>query len=200
MRFAKLPPLIFVLLLAFSVASAQPRDRERYSSDGDKDLKKVSVKGKVEQISGQKAVLKTDDGRQVTVHLGPQRYWRDKGYRLNTGAEVTVDGWGEIMGDDGGYLYAGGIYGNGYSIELMGSDGYPRWADRHGWDDDWYPCIEVYELYFGPSWGHGPWGYWGPPPRWWHRPHWWGPRWHHPPRHHCPPPPPPRYHRHGGRH
>ena len=190
--------LIAIAGIAVMTAAAQPRDTERYSTDPEKNTKRVSVKGKITQIEGQRAVLKTEDGKKVTVHLGPQRYWRDKGYRLEKGARVTVDGWGEVFGDDGGFLYAGGIYGDGYSIELMNSRGYPMWADPDDWDDDWYPSYSVFELYFGAPWGHGPWGYWGPPPRWW-RPHgWWAPGWrhyhpHHPP--HCPPPPP-RHPRH----
>ena len=198
-----LPPLILALTIAVAGALAQPPEPERYSSDRAQDMKHVSVKGKIGRITGQRAVLKTEDGRQVTVHLGPQRYWRDQGYNLKSGARVTVDGWGEVLDDDGGFIYAGGIYGDGYSIELMNSRGYPMWADPDDWADDWYPSHGSFELYFGPPWGYGPWGYWGPPPRWW-RPHgWWQPGWRHHDRphdrHHDRPhrPPPPRHHRHG---
>jgi hypothetical protein len=194
-----LTTLILALMIAVAAAFAQPPEPERYSTEPGQDMKHVSVKGKIERITGQRATLKTEDGRQVTVHLGPQRFWNERGYKLDTGARVTVDGWGEVLGDDGGFIYAGGIYGDGFSIELMNSRGYPMWADPEDWADDWYPSYGAFQLYFGPPWGYGPWGYWGPPPRWW-RPHgWWSPGWRHHDRWHDRPhrPPPPRHRGHG---
>jgi hypothetical protein len=195
--------LLLALTIGVAMAVAQPPDEQNYPGPGDtgqnQDMKHVSVKGRIERITGQSAVLMTKDGEDVTVHLGPQRFWRDRDYHLNTGADVTVDGWGEVYGEDGGFIYAGRIYGNGYSIELMDSRGYPMWADRDDWSDDWCPSYSVFQLYFGPPWGYGPWGYWGPPPRWW-RPHgWWQPGWRHHDRPYDRPhrPPPPRHQRHG---
>jgi hypothetical protein len=198
MKRSFIPALITIVGIAVMTAVAQPRDTERYSTDPGKDMKRVSVEGKITKIEGQRAVLKTEDGRKVTVHLGPERFWRDKGYHLDKGAHVTVDGWGEVYDDDGGFLYAGGIYGDGYSIELMNSRGYPMWADPEDWDDEWYPSYSVFELYFGAPWGHGPWGYWGPPPRWWRPYGWWQPGLRH--HHERPGPPPPQHHPRQPRH
>ncbi|RPH93114.1 hypothetical protein EHM69_11140, partial [candidate division KSB1 bacterium] len=148
MRHAKLPTLLIAVLM-ISVASyaAPQQDQPANAAEAKKDLKRVSVKGKVEKIEGQRAVVKTDDGKKVTVHLGPQKYWRDKGYRLPRGAQITVDGWGEVWDDDGGYMYAGGIHGDGFHFEFMDSEGYPYWASRDDWrDEGWYPCGSFFQL------------------------------------------------------
>jgi hypothetical protein len=192
--------LILAFLLGAGVAVAQPGDEQSYPGPTDQnsqnqDLKHVSVQGKIERITDQSAVLRTQDGKEVTVHLGPEAYWRDKNYHLNTGAQVTVDGWGEIYDQGGSFIYAGRISGNGYSIELMDSRGYPMWADQGEEGDVWYPSYSVFELYFGSPWGYGPWGYWGSPPYWWHRPMWWHERPHYRPyRPWSPPPRPPHHH------
>ena len=181
---------LLIAVAAFSLtAFAQPQTKERYSSEPGRDAERISVKGKIEKIEGQRALLKTDKGETVTVHLGPEHYWREKGYQLRSGVDATVDGWGDLYDDDGGFIFAGAIYGNGFHFEVAGSDGYPRWAgnDWDGWRSDW-----DYFYYY----------YMSPPPRdwrWHHRPHWRhrgprddSPRWDHPrgDRPHRPGPPP----------
>lgn len=184
MQTTRIKLALLAVLIGALAAGAQPRYKERAATEPGPDLKRQSVQGKVEKIEGQKAVVKTDDGRQVTVHLGPRDYWQKKGYRLQSGARVTVDGWGEDYGDDGGYLFAGGIYGDGFYFELTDSRGYPRWADDDEWYDGWRPRLGYYQQwYWSPFYG----GYvgWGPPP-----PYWWEPvHWRHRP-------PPPWWHRH----
>lgn len=168
---------LLAVLISALAAGAQPRYKERNSTDPGPDLKRQSIQGKIEKIEGQKAIVKTDDGKQVTVHLGPRDYWQKKGYRLQSGGRVTVDGWGELYGEDGGYLFAGGIYGDGFHFEFTDSHGYPRWADSDEWYAGWYPRMDFYQVwYWSPAYG----GYagWGPPPYWWVPP----------PRSYCPPP------------
>jgi hypothetical protein len=194
MKHAKLP-LLAIAALAFTLtAIAQPRMNERYSSEPGRDLERISVTGKIEKIEGQRALLKTDQGEMITVHLGPEHYWQEKGYQLHSGVDATVDGWGDLYDEDGGFIFAGAIYGDGFHFEFSGSDGYPRWADREDDWDGWRPSWDdFYFYYMGPPPPHF---YWGPPPpdwRWHHgRPH----ERHHPrgdrPRH---PGPPPRPHR-----
>jgi hypothetical protein len=205
--------VVLALLVFVAAAIAAERRVERYSTDPGKDLERVSVKGKVESIDGQLARLKADDGRTYQVHLGPRAYWRDKGYHLESGVYVTVDGW---AGDDD-EIFAGGIYGDGFTIEISDSEGYPRWADRDDYDDEWCPRLDVIRVYyFGgpPPWAHR--HYWGPRPWWTHYYDWRPPR-HHPPRYDYPrhdwprydnprhdrprhdPPPPPREHSRRGR-
>lgn len=182
---------LLIVVAAFSLtAFAQPQTKERYSTEPGQDAKRVSVKGKIEKIEGQRALLKTDQGEKITVHLGPEHYWKEKGYQLRSGVDATVDGWGDLYDDDGGFIFAGAIYGNGFHFEVAGSDGYPRWAGGYwdGWRPDW---DYFYWYYMSPPPPHY---YWGPPPphwRWHHRPHW---RHHRPPRHDrpYPPGPPPR--------
>jgi hypothetical protein len=161
-------------------ASAQPApDNEEQAK-----LPRMSVKGRIAKIEGQRAVLITPRGRNVTVNLGPENFWRDRGYRLDEGTDVTVDGWGEYDDEDGGYIFAGGIRGDNFSFDICDSRGFPYWADRDDYEDGWYPQRDRFEVYFFGS----PW-VWGPPPRWWDGPRWrWHRYWY---RHHAAPPPPP---------
>jgi hypothetical protein len=196
MKLARLSSLVLILLVTAAVAAAQPDYKERISTDPGRDLGRVSVKGKIESISGQKAVLKTEEGRTVRVNLGPEQYWRDRGYHLEAGSRVTVDGWGDIEDEDGGYIYAGDIYGPDFHFEICDSHGYPRWADRDDWDGGWYPSQAFFEVYFfgPPPYGPPLWWYYSPPRPWWrhHYPQYYGPpRGHHPDR---------GYHPRGGRH
>ena len=180
---------IALLLFGFALATtsqAAPRYRDRSSTDPGNDLERISIRGKVESISGQKALVVTEKGARVTVHLGPQSYWREKGYNLRRGVDVTVDGWGEIDDEDGGYCYAGEISGDGFFFDLSDSQGYPRWADENDYYDGWQPSLDFYIGYYGWS---PTWSWYGQPPRfwrhWYYRPHYryWGPRygWHHGP-------------------
>lgn len=195
MKIGKFPPIALLLVAFVVTAAAQPpRYVERHSTDPGRDLDRVSVIGKIEKIDGQRALLRTSDGEEITVHLGPQHYWHQKGYQLRTGVIATVDGWGELYTEDGGYIFAGSIYGDGFHFDLSDSRGYPRWADRDDWSDDWCPRIDYYEVHYHapPPWQFRPYWGWGPPPphgRWQHHP-----RWHHRHDRPGPPPPPPRPH------
>jgi hypothetical protein len=186
MKYHKLKLATLALLIAALTASAQPRDEERYSTGpAEKDLKHFSVQGKVESVEGQRAVLRTDKGERVTVHMGPARFWREHGYHLDEGVHVRVDGWGDLYAEDGGYIFAGGIYGRGFSFEISDSRGFPLWADNDDYDSGWCPQRSAFEVYyFGNPWA------WGPPPRWWAGPRW---RWYWYGYHHYAPPRPPRY-------
>jgi hypothetical protein len=183
MKYHKLKLAALALLIGALTASAQPADAERYSTEPQRDMKHLNLKGRIEKIEGQRAVLRTEKGERVTVNLGPERFWRERGYHLNEGVRVRVDGWGDLYDEDGGYIFAGGIYGDGFSFEISDSRGFPMWADRDDYDEGWCPQRERFEVYyFGTPW------LWGPPPRWWAEPRW---RWHHYwYRHHYAPHPP----------
>jgi len=140
----------FILMLLASVIlattlSAAPRYRERRSTD---NLERVKVRGKIVGIEGRKATLKTDSDSRVTVHLGPQWYWRERGYRLNTGAYVDIGGYGEVGDDEGGYVYPYEIEGEDFYVDLADENGYPRWAPDDEYYDDWNPTIVFYENYY----------------------------------------------------
>jgi hypothetical protein len=206
--------LLAILLLGLGTQLwAAPRTVERWSTANGRDLERVSVTGTVTQIEGQRATLRTEDGARVTVNLGPRRFWEQRGYSLRSGVDVTVSGWGDLYGDDGGFLFAGSIDGPGFYFELWDSEGYPQWADRGDYCYDWRPSFDWADrwycdgdwrgrdrcyappppppprVYFGWYWGHPRHHdrdrHDGPPPRW-DRDH---DRDHHRPG---PPPPPPR--------
>jgi hypothetical protein len=155
---------IITLLLSFAVVaslSAAPRYRERRSTD---DLERVHVRGKIVRIEGQEATLRTDTDRRVTMHLGPRWYWRERGYQLQTGADVMVRGYGEVWDDEGGFVYPYEIEGAGFYIDLADQYGYPRWAPDDGYYDGWRPSVVFYrDYYYCPP---PP-----PPPRQWYRYH-----------------------------
>lgn len=165
-------------------SEAAPRFlQNKKPEDAKKQLTKRNVAGTVESISDGKAVIRTEDGRKALVQLGPDSYLEKKGYRLNPGDRVSVDGYGEwgtggeMAGADG-FFVAGGIYGPGYYMELCGSDGYPYWADPYDYWDGWYPSWDTFYVFF---WGPPPWWAYAPPPPWYYGPPppWWG-RHHHP--------------------
>jgi hypothetical protein len=135
---------IILTLVVSATLSAQPRYVERNSTAPENDLKRTTVTGKIESIQGSRATLKNQRGENITVNLGPQWYWQEKGYNLREGCEVTVSGWGNTWDDDGGFMFAGSIWGPGFSFELWNSEGYPRWADDrdyyHGWQPDYGWC------------------------------------------------------------
>jgi hypothetical protein len=182
-----------VLLLCTSVALAQPRRViEDKPAEGTKQpLRKEKIEGKVKSVKDQTAIVRTRDGRDVKVNLGPQDYWQEKGYRLHEGDDITVQGWRPDGRGDDDWFFAGGIWGPGFYFELSNDDGYPYWCPRDDYWAGWYPTYEYYHRFY---WGPPPWA-WGPP-----RPHWGPPPpWHHR-RDYAPPPPPDRHrrHRHGG--
>lgn len=170
---------IAALLVATAYAEPGRRFVERSSTDSEQDLERVSIRGVVKDIEGQRAMVKTESGEQVTVHLGPRWYWQDKGYSLRSGLEVEVAGWGELYGEDGGYMFAASIHGDGFHFEIADSEGYPRWGGY--WDEPCRPCPRRYYGYYDMY-------YYMPPPRCWDGPRpYWGPRWdrwHDGPRHH----------------
>jgi hypothetical protein len=140
---------LFILTLVLSFAavatlSATPRYKERRST---RDLNRVDVKGKVERIEGRKATLRTDNGRRVTVHLGPQWYWRERNYRLDKGVDVEVRGYGEI-GDQNAFVYPYEMEGEGFDYDFADENGYPRWAPDDDYYDGWYPSVSFYNDYY----------------------------------------------------
>ncbi|MBI5060062.1 hypothetical protein HZB60_09830 [candidate division KSB1 bacterium] len=179
--------LIAMLLLGLGTQLwAAPRYVERYSTDTGRDLDRVSVSGTITSIDGQRATLRTERGAQVTVNLGPRRYWDQRGYSLRSGVDVTVSGWGELYDDDGGFLFAGSIDGPGFYFELWDSDGYPRWADRGDYGYGWHPSFEWADRHYcgdGPRWSERGYYYVPPPPRLHVGWYWGGPPRH--PHHRC---------------
>jgi hypothetical protein len=155
--------LLMSTLAVVSLAQAEPR----------RDLERKRVAGVVETIEGQEAYIRTDDGARVSVQLGPQSYWRERGYRLRSGSRVEADCWYDPEGRSDWY-FAGSIWGPGFHFELSNGDGIPYWVDNDdyyysdGWGPScdsyviWYDCAPSFYIYAPP-----------PPPRY----HFYGPRW-----------------------
>ena len=155
--------LIFSLLAAFMLAgpvvAAPPTDVAK-----EQDMRKERISGMVKSVHGQTATIRTNHGRDVQVNLGPASYWRQHGYHLIPGREVTVEGW-RRENDEGPY-FAGGIRGPDFYFELSNGNGFPLWADQDDYWDGWCPTWDYYNTYyFGPA----PYMY-GPPPAWWRGP------------------------------
>jgi hypothetical protein len=165
--------LLASLMLAGTLAMTGAAQAEH------RDLQRKRVAGVVESINGQQAFVRTDQGARVGVRLGPESYWRERGYRLRSGSRVTVDGWCDEANRD--WYFAGSIRGPGFYFELSNGDGIPYWVN----DEDYYygagwgPCCETYDVWYGCQ----PYPYRfiapPPPPRYYI---YWGPRWrnHHP--------------------
>lgn len=174
-----------ILLISTSVVLAQPRSVDRKPADSPatkQPLKKDRIEGKVKSVEDGTAIVRTRDGRDVKVNLGPQDYWDKRGYRrLREGDDISVQGWRHEGDGNDDWFFAGGIWGPGFYFRLSNDDGYPDWCPRDGYGSGWYPTYDYYMQYY---WGLPPWG-WGPPPGYWGPP---------PPRgywrHHRPPPPP----------
>ena len=157
-----------LLMSTLAVTAAANAEHKR-------DLERKRVSGVVERIDGQEAYIRTESGARIGVQLGPQSYWRDRGYRLRSGTEVEVDAWYDPDGRSEWY-FAGGIWGPGFHFELSNGDGIPYWVD----DDDYYysegwgPCCDSYTIWYDCAPAHyiyAP----PPPPRY----VFYGPRWRH---------------------
>lgn len=185
-RFFLTISLLAALVFGGAAVAAPPPPAD--GADNDAALQKQTIQGRVESVEGQKAVVRTQSGRRVEVDLGPQAYWKEKGYRLHSGIPVRVQGW--TRGDDDGPFFAGGIWGPDFYFELTNDAGFPNWADNDDYWDGWFPTSDYYHAYYyGPvpyAFGPPPPWWWGPPPpRWWYRHHHyygrpgfrWG--WHH---------------------
>lgn len=149
--------VVSVILLAGLVAAQQsyPPDEQSKSvtrngsADASQTLQREKISGTIEAFQGNKAVIKTDDGKRVEIVIGPQSFWRSQGYRLNTGAHVEVNGWRED--GDAGLFFAAGISGSGFSFELSNSFGYPEWCDPDDYYSGWCPNAGYYrQNYFNP--------------------------------------------------
>jgi len=133
-------------------------------------MSKEHIAGTVESIKNETATIRTESGQHVSVALGPQSYWRQNGYHLNTGMHVRVEGWRN--GNDDGPFFAGGIWGPDFYIQLTDEQGFPLWANSEEDYQGWAPTRSYFDVYFfSPplyAYGPGPWWYFGP--RYFHGP------------------------------
>jgi hypothetical protein len=176
-----------------------PPDEAAPQQEEEAPLAKEQISGTVESIHGQTAIIRTEHGDRVSVDLGPQSVWRAHGYHLRTGMPIRVEGWNNP--DNPGLLFAAGIWGPDFYIELTDNTGFPVWVNPDEYWTGWYPTWVYFDFYFNhpPIYraGHGPWWYFGPVHRrhdayrgyrYYDRPHGGGPRVE-PGPHGNPPPP-----------
>jgi hypothetical protein len=181
MRYARIPILLCSLLMSWAIAGAQPLDEERVSTDvSRRDMHRVKINGEVQSIRGGRAVVETPDGDRVNVNLGPQSYWRDRGYHLDRGDRVTIEGWRERDDDDddfAGPVFAGSMWGPDFSFELTNEDGWPLWCDPADCPDGWYPTLDFYDTcyFYNPPVAYAP----APAPAYYGIGFYWGWPWYH---------------------
>jgi hypothetical protein len=171
---------IFLLLTALEVsilglATPAPADSE---IDG-YNLQRIEIRGMVESVQDQEAYVRTDDGEEIRVQLGPQSYWDERGYYLSEGEYVRMEVWYDPYGYTDWY-FAGQIWGSGFHFVLTNSYGVPYWiimADDYYYSLGyrascvsymvWYDCPPAYFVYvilpppppyytcyYGPRWRH----------------------------------------------
>lgn len=114
---------ILVLLLTAAAWAQQGRRgsaRERWDSDAI-----ILRKGEITAIALPQATFKSE-GKEYSVHLGPQWFWKQNDYELKKGeAELR----GEVeKEDDGLHFYPYTITQGAARIELADDDGIPKWS------------------------------------------------------------------------
>ena len=113
----------------------------------------MKIRGTVERVEGREAVIRTSEGRQVRVMIGPESYWEDRGYHMAPGQSILVNGW--YPEDNTDWFYAGSIAGPGFSFSLTNSSGMPYWVDRQEQQRS-RPSYVVYRDWYGPRYIYSP--------------------------------------------
>jgi hypothetical protein len=114
------------LVLITSVAIAQQgRSKvatERFDTD---DVKTIS--GTITTVNHPIAILKGEDGKEYSVHMGPYWFWEREEYSLKKGEKTQVKG--EIEDVKGTmHLYPWQIVQDGKTMKLADDDGVPEWS------------------------------------------------------------------------
>jgi hypothetical protein len=118
-----------------------------------KKMKRMKIRGTVERVEGREAVIRTSEGRQVRVMIGPESYWADRGYHMAPGQSILVNGW--YPEDNNDWFYAGSIAGPGFSFSLTNSSGMPYWVDQEE-QHRTRPSYVIYRDWYGPRYVYSP--------------------------------------------
>jgi hypothetical protein len=97
----------------------------------------VTLDGVMTEVERPYATLKSGDLSYI-VHLGPPWYWDKKGYEINAGDEVTINGQISRDGDEI-HLYPHSIERGGETLRLADENGVPVWSGRGGSDENTPP-------------------------------------------------------------
>ena len=138
--------LTLTVISSLTAISQQGRSQgtsERFDVD---DVKTIS--GTITEVNHPRATLKTADGKEYEIHLGPYWYWQRHRFALEKGAKVEVKGETEdVKGTM--HMYAWQIKEGKNVMTLADDDGVPEWAGRRNSRGGEY------------GWGKGGFGYRG---------------------------------------
>ena len=89
----------------------------------------LTITGTITIVNHPVAIIKTDNGTDYTIYMGPYWYWNQNNYKLTTGTEATVKG--EVKTVNGvNELYPWEIVQNGVTIKLTDDNGVPKWSGK----------------------------------------------------------------------
>lgn len=120
----KLLVLAFVLV-AVTLANAQVANRQ-WGNDNVQ-----TITGTVTDNQRPSGSIKTSDGTEYVVHLGPVWFWNQSKYMLSL-AEATIKGNVKVL-DGKSHIYPFTIEQNGTKMVLADENGVPKWGNGNGW-------------------------------------------------------------------
>jgi hypothetical protein len=123
------------------------------NAQNNKKMKRMKIRGTVERVEGREALIRTSQGREVRVMIGPESYREDRGYHMVPGQSISVNGW--YPEDNNDWFYAGSIAGPGFSFSLTNSSGMPFWVDQEE-QHRTRPSYVVYRDWYGPQYNYNP--------------------------------------------
>lgn len=115
--------LILVLVMAGTAFSQPARTQSMCPCVA--SMKPVKLTGKIESVTFPMATLKTPKGETYTLRLGPWWFWQDKGYKLNAGENVELEGF---LSENDNIVVPSVIRASGKEIKLRDEYGYPLWG------------------------------------------------------------------------
>ena len=89
----------------------------------------ITVKGVFTNITRPNVTLKSVDGTDYTIHLGPYWYWDDNNYSISLNSDAEIYGKLESGTKD---IYAYKITQNDKAIKLVDDDNNPLWWNSNG--------------------------------------------------------------------
>lgn len=83
-----------------------------------------TISGTITNVNHPIATLKTDDGKEYTIHMGPYWFWNDNNYSLSTNTVAEIKG--EVNGTD---IYPWTILQNSKTMTFTDDKGTPKWGN-----------------------------------------------------------------------
>lgn len=124
MKPVKLVTALILMLVMAGTAFSQPAQTQGMCPCV-ASMKPVKLTGKIESVTFPMAVLKTSKGETYTLRLGPWWFWQDRGYKLNAGENVDLEGF---LSENANIVVPSVIRASGKEIKLRDEYGYPLWG------------------------------------------------------------------------